>query len=136
MNHLELEAPPGAAGIQVRLDVRGIADPLLDPRIPRLVTAARHYRRCDGVAVFAPDAGWRLAFITGETVAYLPNRRSSTIESVAALTDGTLEGLAAEGGVLADLFHTDQQAVALAAAWNIHSHDARGRGIPSVACQR
>ena len=89
-----------------------LPDPLLDPRVPRLVTAARHYRHCDGVAVFAPDAGWRLAIITGETVAYLPNLGATSVESAATLADGTLEGLAAAGGVLADLFPTEQQAVA------------------------
>ena len=112
LNQLELKAPPGAVGIQVRLNVSGITDPLFDPRVPRLVTAARHYRRCDGVAVFAPDAGWRLAFITGETVAYKPDLVAASVESAAPLADGALESLAAAGGVLADLFPADQQAVA------------------------
>jgi len=112
LSQLELEAPPGAAGIQVRLNVRGIADPLLDPRIPRLVTAARHYRHRDGIAVFAPDAGWRLAFITGEKVAYLPKLGAASVQSAATLFDGTLENLGAACGVLADLFPADQQAVA------------------------
>lgn len=112
LKHLELKAPPGAVGIQVRLNVRGIADPLFDPRVPPLVTAARHYRRCDGVALFALDAGWRLAFTTGETVAYKPDRTAPQVESAVTLTDGTLEGLTAAAGVLADLFPSDQQAVA------------------------
>ena len=112
LSRLKLEAPPGAVGIQVRLNIRGIADPLLDPRLPRLVAAARHYRHCDGVAVFASDVGWRLAFVTGETVAYLPNLGAATIESGATLANGTLEGLVAAAGVLADLFPVNQQTVA------------------------
>jgi hypothetical protein len=112
LNQLELKAPPGAVGIQVRLNVSGITDPLFDPRVPTLVTAARHYRRCDGVAVFALDAGWRLVFVTGETVAYKADLDAALVESAAPLTDGTLEGLTAAAGVLADLFPTSRQAVA------------------------
>jgi hypothetical protein len=112
LNQLELMAPPGAVGIQVRLNVSGIANPLFDPRVPSLVTAARHYRHCDGVAVFALNAGWRLAFITGETVAYKATLIAASVESSAPLTDGTLEGLIAAAGVLADLFPAGQQAVA------------------------
>jgi hypothetical protein len=112
LDQLKLEASPGAVSIQVRLDVRGIADPLLDPRVPRLVVAARHYRHCDGIAMFAPDVGWRLAFVTGETVAYLPHLHAASVESAATLTNGTLDGLAAAGGVLADLFPAEQQSVA------------------------
>jgi len=39
LSELKLEAPPGATRVQVRLDVRGIADPLLEPRLPHLVVA-------------------------------------------------------------------------------------------------
>jgi hypothetical protein len=112
LGQLRLKAPPGAVDIRVRLDVRGIADPLFDPRVPRLVVAARHYRRCDGVAMFALDAGWRLAFVTGDTVAYLPSLDASSVESAATLTGGVLEGLTSAGGVLADLFASEGQAVA------------------------
>ena len=66
LNQLKLKAPPGAVGIQVRLNVSGITDPLFDPRVPCLVTAARHYRRCDGVAVYA-STRVEDRFITGET---------------------------------------------------------------------
>jgi hypothetical protein len=109
---LKLEAPPGAVGIHVRLDVRGINDPLLDPRVPRLVTAARRYRRHDGVSVFASDAGWRLAFVTGETIAYRSTRGTAYTESVAVLASDTLEDLTDARGVIADLFPVGQGAVA------------------------
>jgi len=112
LNRLKLEAPPGAGGIQVRLDVIGVTNPILDVRVPPLVVAVRRYRRCDGVAVFAPDTGWRLVFLTGTTIAYLPKVHGTSVESAAALTKDALEKLAAAGGVLADLFPTNEQAVA------------------------
>ncbi|BCL16042.1 phospholipase D-like domain-containing protein [Micromonospora sagamiensis] len=102
---LRLKAPPGgAADIQVRLDVRGVDDPLLDPRVPRLVVAVRHYRRCQGVAVFAADADWRLSLYPGETIAFLPGQGRRTIESAGPVTKGDLDQLAVSVGVLADLF--------------------------------
>lgn len=112
LDELKLQAPPGAAGLQVRIDVRGITEPLLDARVPRLVVAARHYRRCDGVALFAADASWRLAFVNDETIAYLPDLGAVSVESAAPLTGDVLDALAAEGGVLADLISAGQGAVA------------------------
>jgi hypothetical protein len=56
LKQLKLEAPPGAVGIRIRLALRGVTDPLLDARVPRLVVAARHYRRCDGVAMISAGA--------------------------------------------------------------------------------
>jgi hypothetical protein len=62
--------------------------------------------------MFALDAGWRLAFVTGDTVAYLPSLDASSVESTATLTGGVLESLTSAGGVLADLFPSEGQAVA------------------------
>jgi hypothetical protein len=90
--------------MQLRLDVLGINDPLLDPSVPRLVDAARRYRRCDGVALFSADGGWRMAFASGETIAFLRDKDGSFVESAVVLSDGVLEQLAASSGVLADLF--------------------------------
>ncbi|MFE0590560.1 hypothetical protein [Micromonospora echinospora] len=104
LDGVELKAPPGAASIQVRLDVRGVDDPLLDPRVPRLIAATRHYRRCRGVAVYAGDSDWRLSVYPEETVAYLPGQGRPTVESVAPLTEGDLDRLAVSVSVLADLF--------------------------------
>ena len=112
LDELKLKAPPGAAAVQVRLDVRGIPDPLLDTRVPRLVLAARRYRRCGGVSIFGSDAGWRLAFIPGETIAYITGIGAAMADSAAPLTDGLLEHLAAAGGVLADLFPAEQEGAA------------------------
>jgi hypothetical protein len=72
LDGLTLEAPAGASHIRVRLGVGGITDPLLDPRLPRLLIAARQYRRCHGVAVHATDGTWRLSLADGETIAMLP----------------------------------------------------------------
>jgi hypothetical protein len=112
LDRLSLEAPPGAASIQVRLDVEGIDDPLLDPRVPRLVAAVRHYRRCDGVAIFAPSAGWRLTLVTGETVAFRPGPGADFGESTVTMVPDSVEQLAATGGVLADLFLSARDAAA------------------------
>ncbi|MDX3354820.1 hypothetical protein PV703_16210 [Streptomyces sp. ME01-24h] len=104
LDELKLAASPGAAAVQIRLDVRGISAPFVDARVPRLVLAARRYRRCDGVALLDPDGGWRLAFVTDETIAYLPGVGGALAESTQSLTRGALEALCAAGGVLADLF--------------------------------
>ena len=109
LDKLELQAPPGAPGIQVRLDVRGVPDPLLDPRVPRLVAAAHRYRRCEGVAVYGPvDADWRLAFRTGAAIAYREKGTHAVVRSTVLVSDGLLEQLAGTGGVLASLFPADQ----------------------------
>lgn len=109
---LKLEAPPGGADIQARLGVRGIGDPLLEPRLPRLIVALRRYRRCDAVALHSLDGGWRLAVATNEQIMYLQDLGGRAIESSAQLGEGVLEGLAAEGGVLANLFVAETGAVA------------------------
>jgi hypothetical protein len=107
---LRLEAPPDAIAIQVRLTISGIADPLLDSRVPRLIVATRHYRNRDGIAIFAADNGWRLVCVTGETIAFLPGLDGDTVDSALPLADGDLDTLAAQGGVLADLFHIGELA--------------------------
>jgi hypothetical protein len=112
LDTLKLKASPGTAAVQVRLDVRGIPDPLLDARVPRLVLAARHYRRSGGVSIFGSDTGWRLAFVTDEKIAYKTSLSATLAESVMPLTDRLLQPLAAAGGVLADLFPAEQEKVA------------------------
>ena len=107
---LTLEAPPGARGIQVKLGIRGIPGPLLDPRMPRLIIAARHYRRCDGIAIYAADTGWRLVLVTGRAIAYKPTLATATVESPEPLARDTLDTIAAAGGVLADLLPASQTA--------------------------
>ena len=110
LDEVELQAPPGAAGIEVRLDVRGVADPLLDPRVPRLAVAACRYRRCEGVAVWAVDADWRLALRAGAAIAYREKGTHTIVHSTVLISDGLLEQLAGTGGVLASLFPADQVA--------------------------
>ncbi|MFF4254541.1 hypothetical protein ACFY1L_25380 [Streptomyces sp. NPDC001663] len=107
LEELRLAAPPGARAVQVRLHVRGITAPFVDSRVPQLVVAVRHYRRCDRVVLVDADGGWRLAFVTDETIAYLPGMGEALAESTQPLTHGALEALFAEGGVIADLFPAD-----------------------------
>jgi hypothetical protein len=104
LDDLTLEAPPGTAAIQIRLGVRGIADPLLDPRLPRLLVATRQYRRCHGVAIYATDRSWRLSLTEGETIAVLPGLGQAAAESSEPISDHRLDQLNAAVGVLADLF--------------------------------
>lgn len=104
VSRLRLRSSPGAAAIDVRLEVLGVPDPLLNPRIPRLITAARNYRRCDGVAVYAGDDTWRVVAVTGETVVFRLRPRTEMMESSGPLARGAIESLAAQGGALADLF--------------------------------
>ena len=84
--------------------VQGIADPLLDPRLPRLLAATRQYRRCHGVAVYATDGSWRLSLTEGETIAVLPGIGQAVVESSEPTSDHLLDQLNAAVGVLADLF--------------------------------
>ncbi len=110
LERLELHALGSSSSVNVRIDVAGIPDPLLDPRVPRLVAAARHYRRCNGVALRAADASWRISVADGEPVGYLTGVGTATVDSTGPLMAGTLERLTATSGVLADLFPAAQVA--------------------------
>ncbi len=102
---LRLEASPGAGAVRVRLFVTGIADPMLDPRLPRLLSAVRQYRRGAGVALFDADGGWRrLALVEGAPATYLPARGAPDLQSFRPVDDAALSVLAAQGQVLADVF--------------------------------
>jgi hypothetical protein len=102
----------GSAGqaVSVRLTVKGIGQPLTDPRLPQLIVATRRYRRHDGVAVFSEDIGWRVVVETGQPAAYLPGGRDQSMVESITIADGLIEGLAASGGILADVFARDQVA--------------------------
>ena len=97
---LRLEAPIGPF---VRLDVDGITDPLLDPRVPQLICDTRDYRRRDEVTLFATDR-WRLSFSPGERLTYLPSLNRPELLSDMAVAADDLNALAGTGGVLAELF--------------------------------
>jgi hypothetical protein len=101
---LELQVLPGTANALVRLDVRGISDPLLDARVPRLIVATRRYRRSEGVALYSADADWRLVAVTGEPIGYKPHARGTLVDSTVPLVDGLLEQMSGTGGVMASLF--------------------------------
>jgi len=105
LDGLELKEPPQTELLQLRLDVRGIVDPMLDSRVPRLITAARSYRHCDGIALYAADTTWRVVVSTGNKIAYIPSLGlRAVIESSASISEDTLERLTSSGGVLATLF--------------------------------
>ena len=101
---LRLQPSPGAAQIKVRIDVAGIDNPLIDPRVPRLGVAARHYRKCDGIAIYSTDRDWRVVLPGGGAVDYLPAKGQELLSTPEDVTNQDLEGLSAKAGVLADLF--------------------------------
>lgn len=104
LDALRLEAASVGQSVSVRLLLKGIDQPLQDPRVPRLIVAARHYRRCDGLAIFSEDEHWRLVVRTGEPVAYRAGHGDGVmVESVDVARD-SIEQMAATGGILADLF--------------------------------
>jgi hypothetical protein len=110
VHDLSLEDVSSGGTPRVRIHVGGIADPLLDTRVPRLVAGIRRYRRCNDVALFSTDHEWRLSVHTGDKIAYLGSAGNLT-ESVLSMQDGTLEAIARDGGVLSNLFVRRLQAV-------------------------
>lgn len=93
---------PGQA-VQVRLNVSGVTEPLLDPRLPLLVSAACRYRHTSGVALYATDARWRLVFEDGKPAAFVPRDGAEMFDSDPIPTL-RLDELTASRGVFADLF--------------------------------
>lgn len=102
----------GSSKVGVRVDVRGIDDPLLDQRMPQLMLAARQYRRCDGVAVFSADRDWRVVCVEGKPIGVLGRLGGEVLESARVLAPQELERMAGSGHVLGDLFATKDWAVA------------------------
>lgn len=107
---LQLQAVTDVKGVSLRLFVKGVHAPLRDPRIPQLIVAARRYRRCDGVAIFSDDVGWRLVVKTGSRAAYLPRVNGDTTHESQRIAAEWIERLASTGGILADLFVRGQVA--------------------------
>ncbi len=83
--------------------VSGVADPLHDPRLARLVVAVRAYRDVEAVAVYARDVAWRIVMEPGEPTFFLSSLGGEALES-APLAGDDLDRIAAGHGVLADLF--------------------------------
>ena len=77
--------------------VRGLVDPLRDPRTSQLVVAVGRYRRCDGVAVHSTDAGWRLAIKAGSPLSYLQGDPSHPMLESDDVAAGAIEQMASTG---------------------------------------
>lgn len=110
LEDLQLAEVTSGQAVSVRLMVRGLVDPLRDPRTSQLIVAVRRYRRCDGVAVFSMDAGWRVAIKTGSPLSYLPGDPGHPMLESDEVAAGAIEQMASTGGILADLFVRDQVA--------------------------
>lgn len=109
LSHLQLQAFLAGDRMRIRLDVGGIPEPLIDPRVIRLVAAVRRYRRSDGVALYASDADWRLVVDTGDAFVFKPSGSASPLDSTVPVTDELLHELSTNGGVLASLFPSAEQ---------------------------
>jgi hypothetical protein len=81
-----------------------VADPLRDPRLPRLLAAARNYRPCTAMAVWDTDERWRLVFEDGEPGYYRTPPGSPDQETQHGFDAAALTALAVNGMLLADLF--------------------------------
>lgn len=103
LDRLWLEEVRDHHRVQFRLHLTGVAEPLLDPRIPRLIAAFRDYRRFGRVQIFAGE-GWRVVVDDGAPIAYLPGLDRDGVESTLGLTDDLLRSLTRSDAVLADLF--------------------------------
>ncbi len=103
LESVELEAGPLSEGGSTKAVVRGVADPLHDPRLARFVVAVRAYRNIDAVAVYSADLDWRIVIEPGEPAYFLPRLGADAVES-ADLSREDLDRLAAGQRVLADLF--------------------------------
>jgi hypothetical protein len=103
LDALELKAGPLEDRRSIKAVVRGVADPLHDPRLARLVVAVRAYRGIDAVAVYAADLDWRIIVEPAEPAYFLPSLGADALES-AELSLEDLDQLAAGQRVLADLF--------------------------------
>ncbi|TFV91151.1 hypothetical protein [Blastococcus sp. CT_GayMR16] len=103
---LTLEATSAGQRTSVRLRVKGVEDPLNDPRLPSLVVAVRQYRSTDSVALFGADYDWRIVAATGEPLLFKAGLGAPLLES-SPLEVGTVEQLAVANGILADLFPAD-----------------------------
>lgn len=100
---LELEASPAGSARSIKAVVRGVSEPLYDPRLVQLVVAIRSYLGVDAVAVYAADLDWRIVIEPGESAFFLPALGADAIESE-LLTIDDLDHLASGQQVLADLF--------------------------------
>jgi hypothetical protein len=104
LDRLRLEPVSHGQQVGVRLLVQGVTDPLNDPRLPQLIVAARRYRRCDGVAIFSEDSGWRITATTGESAAFIRGEADRRMIESEVLPAGVIEHLASRGEAIGDLF--------------------------------
>ena len=108
LTSLTLKPSPGSAQVRFRLEIAGIADPLTDPRLPRLIREARRYRDSKSVGVFALDAPWRLVVREDGSATYAPARNAPARKSVDPLTRGAGDKLVQAAGVLWPYFPEHQ----------------------------
>ena len=73
LDELRLEAPPGAKAIQVRLGVSGIGPGTVARRLnPPASHSSMALPPKDGIALYAKDHSWRIVFVSGQPIGYIP----------------------------------------------------------------
>ena len=97
-------APP----FTLALAVRGISDPLLDPRLVALVRRTFQYKRVPGLVVIGPD--WRLSVADGRS-AHVRIRTNPSLESTGRITTSYLATLEQQRLGLGDIFPGGHAAV-------------------------
>lgn len=103
LDALELKPVQLGDNRSIKATVRGVTDPLHDPRLARLVVALRAYGGTEAVAVYAADVDWRIVIEPGKPAYFLPQLGADALES-AKLSLEDLDHLAGGQRVLADLF--------------------------------
>jgi hypothetical protein len=102
LGSLSLEQEP--TGLRSKVIVTGVAHPLHDLRLVRLVLAVRAYRNVNAVSVYAADDDWRIVIEPDLPIVYLSDLDGDALVSSEAATPDDFGRLAAGQSVVADLF--------------------------------
>jgi hypothetical protein len=92
--------------VSAHLDVEGISDPLTDPRLPKVAVMLRQYRHVEGIAVYSVDGTWRLVLPAHARAVFIDRMGSDYLETSEPITPAQLEQIAANDGVIYNLFVT------------------------------
>jgi hypothetical protein len=107
LDSVAFQAAAFAPAFKFALAVRGISDPLLDPRLVALVRRAFKYKRVPGLVVMGPD--WRVS-VTDGGLAHVRLPTGAILKSMRTLTMSYLTTLDQQRLGLGDIFASGQEA--------------------------
>jgi len=107
LDSVEFQPSPFSPPYNLALAVRGIADPLLDPRLVSLVRRTFQYKRVPALVVMGPD--WRLSVADGE-LAHMRLPTNPNLKSTGRITMSYLATLEQQRLGLGDIFPGGQAA--------------------------